>query len=1019
MLRYIRKVGPREGELGRGEEYSVNKRFRQNFNFSGGWLNCRGCSRDLKHGVAYGLGSHGGYGAPALSHRFFHPHLCLLSVLKEVERLYKAEILSQAVYDRWLSLNGGSYQLGEGQECMRVWQEVVDAKPARPPVPLRWLADIGSVPEYISFVHCAKHGGFYVKINWLLISNNKDSMHVFQRIWKYTSKADAAKTTVNAGNMVWHMRKTKAATDLYDKWAALFSVNLPNVTVACLLIHVVANPEADTMFDLLAALDMCCMHVESYQDITKLISVAIRRTSKFMDGSAATLDQVCLLAGWELAIGRSLNKSDWEDEKKKRTEDVVYLSSPLDQVQTRETNERYVAELLPVVETVLMPAVRPMKRKFSWAEHVENRQSWVSSGSTGGKRLKLSDGSVLRMNKHTYFESITKEEMCDWLKSDPAIYATGSEKMEPGKKRAIYGSNPIDYSIHDYVVRRVEGMLCNIEGLESGLVGVDYVTSMVRRLHAVQEAGVEGTMIDYTDFNYQHTLEAQSVVFAALLKLYKFHNYHPDLVEACDWSRRSFMNQHVRFPELGTGYLKTTQGMFSGVRPTNFINTVLNVSYFRLARDWVKANLGLEPVGLLNIHQGDDVWITNGSRLWAVALFNAMEASGLQFQGSKQMFDKSRGEFLRVMYTKEGCKAYAARAVASFVVKPIQSADVVSPLERATALSEHIAIMRRRGFTEEGCEIIWKATVPFAAQASLGKSTVSVPTSMLLKHHRDNGMNLAAPGCAAARSKVVPPLPRMTLGSSELERTVPTNMARDWVAIVSRQLKRPLKAEELVRVLHQSNITDSLRNEDRVQALRGHLRDLGKWLAKNKPGPVVCNRAEFAKLMDGPTASDSAERRLAEACSKYTPKLARERPGKVEMITLCVASSPFKSASSTQIALGLNVIDAVVAAVSLSTNTNFKEEVLCFIQTVRTTCGDDVLRYLLDGPKTCAGYFLGTVHPLVLYWIQDQAVEEAVNVAVIRKIRKLDALKDLIEDAFLRHLRSAVKQPLLLQVSRY
>lgn len=997
----------------------MTPRYRQKYRVKEGQLECKGCWRLLRNGLVYGLGSDGGYGSPTVAHRFFHPHQCLLSVLKEVEQLYKRGVLCSSTYDAWMAQNGASYQLGEGAESMRVWREVVSASPGRPSVPLSWVASVGPFPKYIALVHCPKHGGYYVKIDWQRIGNDKDSMAVFQRLWAFTSKADAAKTTINAGNMVWHMRKFSEATRLYDKWAPLFSVRLPNVTATCLLIHIVANPEADTMFDILAALDMCCMHVDSYQEVTKLISVAIRRTAKFMDGSPASLDQVCLLAGWELAIGRSLNKSDWEDERKKRTTQVVYLGSPLEGKQDKASNEKYIRDLMPVLERVLMPAVRPMKRKYSWLEHVENRQSWASSGSTAGKRLRMSDGTHLRMNKHTYFESITKEEMVEWLQTEPAIYATGSEKMEPGKKRAIYGSNPLDYSIHDYVVRRVEGLLCNVDGLESGLTGVDQVTSMVRRLHAVRVEGVEGTMIDYTDFNYQHTLEAQSAVFTALSKLYRFHNYHPDLIAACDWTAQSFLNQYVKFPELGTGYLKTSQGMFSGVRPTNFINTVLNVSYFQVARDWVRENLGLEPKGLLNIHQGDDVWITNTSRLWAIALFNTMEASGLQFQGSKQMFDKSRGEFLRVMYTSEGCKAYAARAVASFVVKPIQSADVVSPLERASALSEHVAIMRRRGFTERGCEIIWKATVPYAAQAKLGQATISVPVAVLLKHHRDGGLNIAAPGCAPARSKPVPSLPRMELGSAALEREVPTNMARDWVAIVSRQLQRPIKAEELVRVLHRSNITDSLRNEDRLVALKAHLHALGKWLAKNRAGPVVCNQAELEKLLAGDCASPSVEAKLREVCGPYTPKLSRERPGKVEMITICIASSPLKSASNTQIALGMSIIDATVAAVALSTNSGYKEEVLSFIQTIRTTCGDDILRYILDGPKTSAGVFLGMVHPLVLFWIQDRAIDDAINTAIARRLRKLEALKDLVDDTFLRYLRSAIKQPMLLQISRY
>lgn len=933
--------------------------------------------------------------------------------------MYHSGILCTSLYDDWMAVNGGTYQLGVGEEAMRVWTEVISAKPERPPLSKQRLLEIGSLPRFVTLRHCPKHGGFYVVIQWDRIGNDKEAMAVFQRIWKYSSTADATKTTVNAGNMVWHMRKFKEATQLYNKWAPLFSVSLANVTITCLLIHTVANPEAHTMFGLLADLDMCCMHTESYQEITKLISVAIRRTSKFANGDPASLDQVCLLAGWELATGRSLNKSDWLEEKRKRTVEVVYLGSPLDPKQTKESNDIYVRELLPIIRKLLLPAVAPVKRHYSWAEHIENRQSWVSSGSTGGKRLKLADGSFLRVNKHAYFESLTKGEMVKWLDTDPAIYATASEKFEPGKKRAIYGSNPTDYSIHDYVIRQVEARLSSINGLESGLTGVDYVSAMVRRLHTVQQGTVEGTMIDYTDFNYQHTLEAQWAVFEALGSCFRDRGYHPDMIRACRWTADSFLNQWVRFPNLGGGYCRVTQGMFSGVRPTNFINTVLNLAYFQKTREWVEKELGLKALSLHNIHQGDDVWITNDSRLWAMALFNSMQASGLQFQGSKQMFDRGRGEFLRVMYTREGCKAYVARAVASFTVKPIQSSDVVSPAERAVALSEHVAIMRRRGFTAEGCEIIWKATVPFAAQAKLGNKTISIPTALLLKHHRDNGLGLAAPGCAARRSLQVGKIPHMELGSVVLERSVPTHMTRDWVSLLSRQLKKPIRTEELVRILHRTNITDSLRSEDRLVALNAHLKQLGLWLTKNKPGPVVCDPAQLNKLLDGPEAEANVVRKLEAVCAKYSPKLSRTRPGKVEMLEVCIASSPFKSATTARVALGLGIIDAVVAAVSLTTRLGYKEEVLSFIQSLRTMCGDEVLLYLLDGPKTNAPYFLGVMHPLVLFWLQGLAVEEAINVAMVHQVRKVERLKDLIDDTFLRYLRSALKQPLLLQISKY
>lgn len=108
----------------------------------------------------------------------------------------------------------------------------------------------------------------------------------------------------------------------------------------------------------------------------------------------------------------------------------------------------------------------------------------------------------------------------------------------------------------------------------------------------------------------------------------------------------------------------------------------------------------------MHIHQGDDVWISNKSRLWAIALYNTCAAAGLEFQPSKQLFDVELGEFLRVVYFDGSCRGYVACAVATTIMKPVQGADVVSPAERATALNSQIMTLVRRGFNIEGASIL-------------------------------------------------------------------------------------------------------------------------------------------------------------------------------------------------------------------------------------------------------------------------------------------------------------------------
>lgn len=314
--------------------------------------------------------------------------------------------------------------------------------------------------------------------------------------------------------------------------------------------------------------------------------------------------------------------------------------------------------------------------------------------------MKLNNGTSVSMNKHAYFEHLTTEEMTAWLDSEPRVVATASEKYEMSKARAIYGTQPIAYSIASYVLDGIEDRFHNVDGVESGLVDLDYVVAIARRLQNVRkDKRTECTMIDYSNFNYQHTLQAQSLVFELLADSPELIRYQPDKVRACRWVRDALLNQWCKFPGIRRSEKRVSQRMFSGCRGTNYINTKLNVTYYRVAKRWVEEALRVTPINALNIHQGDDVWITNESRLWAIAMYESMSASGLIFQASKQMFDVNQGEFLRVVYTAQGCQGYLARAVGTLIMKPIQNTDVVSPAERANALNSQIIILLRRGFT--------------------------------------------------------------------------------------------------------------------------------------------------------------------------------------------------------------------------------------------------------------------------------------------------------------------------------
>lgn len=946
------------------------------------------------------------------------PHECLLNVLKRVDDLKQRGLIPDKLCDEWMAMNGTGYQLGSSAQCMQLWAELDKIKCTRVQSQHWAKADWSYEKTPISFGKCREHQGFYVKISWDKI-REKEDLKLLNEVWRWSSEADHAKTNVSAADMIWHMRNKPWCRKLYDRWNFLFTTNIYNVTATALLIHLTGNPSSTAIFKLLEKRKLCCLDIDDFKNIFKTISVAIRRTGHWDDGREATLEEVTGCASWELAIGRSMNKSDWQEERNKRTAQTIPLGDPLKEGKSEATNNEYVTLLRAALKEIMIELVQRPQNRDSWADFVESRQTWCSSGSTGGKRLKLSSGERIRLNKHAYFESLTKEEMIDWLEVEPVMQATASEKFEMGKARAIYGTQPLDYSISAYVLDGIESRMHRVIGVENGLTDQDFIATIIRRCAAVERAGTECTMLDYVDFNYQHTLEAQAAVFDELASALGRRGYHQDKVQACRWVAKAMMNQKCYFPGLERKNDQIKQGMFSGCRGTNFINTILNTAYFRTAKVWLANHLNLYPIELYNIHQGDDVWISNQSRLWAIALYTVMWATGFIFQPSKQMFDVCRGEFLRVVYTKSGCRGYLGRAISTLIMKPIQNTDIVSPAERAVALNSQIMILARRGLTQEGCELVWDALVPYAARSKLPDGALTIPVSYLTKSYLDNGLDLGYPRTAVGRTNQVASIPVMELGSKQLEKEVPELMARDWANVLSRKLKVPLLYEDIVNAFHKSNVTDSLRSSDRTMCLRALERDLRKWLAKLDCGSVTRTKQAYEDCFEGEREDGKFLAFTKALCLNLLGKTTGKEYGPIDTILRCVGSSPFKSVTNAMTATGESMLRAVEIAMAASTNYSVMLAGFTALNLIRNNCGDEVTMQLLDGVRAGATKYEADYHPTILSWAQTWALNTSVASAIADRVTDRNEMTIRVATDFDKHVRTMADLCKLAQISHY
>ena len=205
----------------------------------------------------------------------------------------------------------------------------------------------------------------------------------------------------------------------------------------------------------------------------------------------------------------------------------------------------------------------------------------------------------------------------------------------------------------------------------------------------------QSAMLDFCDFNVHHAPSMQAYVFRSISQAYSEVGASEDLSTIAAQCALCMANQYVRFPGKASTnpesrcplqaegryrideprpefYHRVTQGMFSGIRSTNFLNTVLNRAYYRACRLHVERFLYPHiPSRGSTVHQGDDIWWRCPSRNFCASVYRMMQHCGFRFQPEKQIFGDS-AEFLRVQYRPTGAHGFVCRVVATLIVKPLQ-----------------------------------------------------------------------------------------------------------------------------------------------------------------------------------------------------------------------------------------------------------------------------------------------------------------------------------------------------------
>lgn len=606
--------------------------------------------------------------------------------------------------------------------------------------------------------------------------------------------------------------------------------------------------------------------------LLKMVSTYVRKSATDLNGAPLPVGAVTQLAYYDLLSGRSQYTSDWDAEIRNRCSGTLHIRPPQlslaphptvtgavqfewkdDITNTKPSAMRRSGRFYNLLRAELVKICGPLVTRRNTSEpldrFVRRRHEWVASGSSAGAsqhvRVSLGrkgQGQVLdtriKVGKRAWAESLRLEDVLQALYVDtPVESAHASEKYENGKARAIYGVEPMHYVINTYATKGFEERLHLIDGLEKGASGHHACALEQMRAIITEDHRTECSMLDYADFNRHHTPEAQALIFDVFAQLGRKCQANPDWVAANEWVRDAKRNMFCKFPN-DPQVKKVTQGMFSGTRSTDLINTLLNLAYFNVASQWVADTLQIRPESLYHVHQGDDVWISNKNRIWARAVYYCLNNMGFLFQPSKQMFGPHRGEYLRVMYSDGLARGYFARSLANFLLRPIQNANPLDPFAWARSLSDSTALLVRRGLSSTLAHSLYSNAVLFWARARAhpkDHAPISIPQEVFWLPGILGGLGSPPPGLFWYPDIETSPrceLPSFKSSLSATALTVPTRMTDDWIHHASQE---SFKARgPLHSTLDFKSLRDDMLLSNYAADIAAHLPDRGWSMFKNE-----------------------------------------------------------------------------------------------------------------------------------------------------------------------------------------
>jgi hypothetical protein len=406
-------------------------------------------------------------------------------------------------------------------------------------------------------------------------------------------------------------------------------------------------------------------------------------------------------------VGRPHREVDWDDEVQKRTRVLSEIKVP----SAQGMRELTIGELeTEIMATLLAEGTLKVKKVQTFEQFYKARANWMIKGSASGERTVIAEyhdvlkelkelGVAIRPRaaKTDVAEYVTYQEILDVL-DDIAVHLAKAHTKgnEHGKLRAIYGSLYTHYVLGSFWSLYLEDTV----QLRSASMNKDNSVlleeSMARSTSCKNGRWI--VCLDYADFNAQHTGAAQECVLNTIYKWACLKGFTPtgEFSKIHEWYSSSFRNQWFQRPD-NHKWVKALSGMFSGVRQTTLFNTVLNLTYHRIALKtcYEMGSMVRCPAAYV---LGDDGWVEFYTEEEARQYLAAAKLGGMEINALKQLLSKGRGEYLRLIYDKDGkVRGCPVRSLASFVHGNVETNTASMGQQRIAEMYSQACMLTRRG----------------------------------------------------------------------------------------------------------------------------------------------------------------------------------------------------------------------------------------------------------------------------------------------------------------------------------